>query len=166
MIDSNPRYKSVHRHVIGIVSVGLLLTLSPAYSAVAKDAVPAERTYFIVIMGLGDNGPYDVEAGCLTFDGSEFCTEDGETCLAWDRTQGGLQVRKQSGLSFTADLEEDGMLLQINGQGRVDDRGKKSALSAVGRAQVGEQIVNFSLAGREVRASRCLDLISDFVAGP
>lgn len=166
MTESARRFKSLNRYLLAIIWATLLLALSPAYAAVAKDAVPADRTYFVVVMGLGDDGPYDVEATCLKFDGSEFCDVYGETCLEWDRTQGGKQVRKQSGFSFAVDIEDNGMLVQINGQGRVDDRGKKSALSAVGRGQVGDQMVNFSIAGREVRASRCPNLIRDYAASP
>lgn len=166
MILSIPRSRSLTHRLTRSLFAAVLLAVAPVGLAAAKDAAPADRTYFVVIVGLGDGGPYDVEAGCLTFDGSEFCTDGDETCLAWSRTQGGLQVRKQSGFSFHVDMEEDGVLVQINGQGRVDDRGKKSALSAVGRGRVGDQMVNFSFAGREVRASRCPELVEDFLNGP
>lgn len=166
MFQSKPRRRSVTRYRTGILCAVALLAMASSQLAAAKEAAPADRTYFVVIVGLGAAGPYDVEAGCLTFEGSEFCTDGGETCLTWNRTQGGLQVRKQSGFSFLVELEEDGELVQISGQGRVDDRGKKSAISAVGRGRVNDQMINFSFAGREVRASRCPELVNEFLSGP
>ena len=148
---------------IFLLTLLAMLLLSPA--AMAKNPVPEGRTYFIFIMGL-DDSPYGIEVDCLTFDANQACTPEGDVCLDWQRTQGGVQTNREVGFSLSTQFEEDGLIIRMDGQGRVDSRGRKSSLSAVARAEaLGEQM-NFTFAGRQVKRSQCIRLAEEFRSQP
>jgi hypothetical protein len=143
----------------------LLATLLISPTAMAKNPPPEGRTYFVFIMGLDDD-PYGIEADCLTFDATQACSPDGQTCMAWERTEGGRQSQKESGFSLATEIEDDGLIIRLDGQGRIDSRGHKSSISAVARAAALDLQLNFAFAGRQVGASRCRQMVEDFRAQP
>ena len=110
--------------------------------------------------------PYEVEASCLEVNATEFCLDSEDTCLAWTRTEGGAQTRRQVSFEFQAEFMDDGMLLELDGQGRADDRGPRSSISAVARLRAPElgAKINFALSGRETSAAECQDLVEEFQA--
>jgi len=140
-----------------------MLLLSP--TAMAKNPVPEGRTYFIFIMGLDDD-PYGIDVDCLTFDANQACTPDGEICLDWQRTQGGVQTNKEVGFALNTQFDQDGLIIRMEGQGRIESRGRNSSLSAVVRAAALSEQLNFTFAGRQVKRSRCLRLAEEFRAQP
>lgn len=141
----------------------LLAVLLINSTAMAKDPAPAGRTYFVFVMGL-DEDPYAIEPDCLTFSATEACTLDGQLCLDWQRVEGGLQSSSQSGFSLVTEIEDDGLIVTITGQGRVDSRGRKSSISAVGRAAALDVQLNFSFSGRQANRNRCRQMMEDFQA--
>ena len=126
----------------------------------AKEPAPEDRTYFIQVMGLQED-PFAVEADCLTFSATEACTLGGQTCLSWQRVQEGLQSRQQSGFSLSATLDDDGLLIALSAQGRVDTRGSKSSISAAGAATALDLKMNFAFSGRQVSRGRCRQLVEE-----
>jgi len=137
----------------------VMLFTSAASSA--KGLPPEGRTYFVYVMGLEDD-PYEISADCLEFDATHACSVDDQFCLAWQRTEGGIQTNKEFGLSFSAEIDDDGLLITMGGQGRVEARGRRNSLSAVGRASALHVQLNFTFFGREVGKGRCLRMVEDF----
>ena len=142
-----------------------ILVLSLAATAEAREPFPEGRVYFTLFEGLGDT-PYEVSADCLEVGASELCLDDETVCLEWNRTEGGVQTRRQISFEFRAEFEQDGMLLELDGQGRADDRGARSSIAAVARLRAPElgAKINFSLSGRETSAAECRDLVEEFQA--
>ena len=132
-------------------------------ASMAKSPAPEGRTYFVVVIGLGDD-PYVPEVDCLTFDATQACTLDDQTCLSWERAEGGLQTNKESGFSLTTTIDSDGLMINLEGQGRADSRGSKSSISAVARAAALDEQLNFSLAGRQTTRNQCLRRIDEYMA--
>lgn len=146
------------------IPIQLLVLLSVVLAgstAVAGAQAPQDRTYFVYLMGLNDD-PYEVDADCLTFNATQACSIDDEFCLTWQRTEGGLQTRKESGFSFTAEIDEEGLVITLEGQGRLDTHGRKSSISISAHASALGQKLNFIAAGRQVRRNRCGQLVEDF----
>ena len=142
----------------------LLLTLCAMLitgsTAMARGPAPEGRTYFIYVMGLGDD-PYEVGAECLTFDAVLACSLN-QNCLNWERAEGGLQTNKESGFSVAAELDDDGLIIAMEGQGRVNSRGRRSSISVVARASALGAQLNYVIAGREVGRGRCRRMVEDF----
>ena len=151
------------RRTASILALVLPLVLLAGSTAAAGAQAPQGRTYFVWVMGLNDD-TYDADVDCLTFDATEACSSDGEVCLAWQRAEGGVQARKQSGFSFETEIDDDGLIITMDGQGRVDDRGKGSSISMVARAAALDLQLNFVVSGRQARRSRCLRMVEDFYA--
>lgn len=141
----------------------LCAVLITGTTAEAKGPPPEGRTYFVYVTGL-DEDPYAAQADCLTFDATEACTPDGQTCLTWERTTGGLQTNKESGISLTAQIDEDGLIITLESQGRVDSRGSKSSIAVVGHATALDGQLNFTFSGRQVSRGRCLRMVEAFTA--
>ena len=144
----------------------LLIALSPLFlvsTAQAKNPVPQGRTYFILVMGLGED-PYSPEADCLTFDATQACTLDGGTCLDWQRLEGQTQSDREVAFALSTQFEEDGITITIEGQGRVDSRGARSSISYVAQARALDQKMNFGFSGRQIGPSRCMQMVADFQA--
>jgi len=143
----------------------LLLILCPMLltgsAAMAKGPAPEGRTYFVYVMGLNDD-PYEADADCLTFDATHACAIDDLFCLTWQRAQGGLQTNRESGFTIVAEIDDDGLIIAMEGQGRVNSRGKRSSISVVARAAALGVQLNFVFAGRQVGRSRCLRMVEDF----
>lgn len=130
-------------------------------ATLAKDLPPEGRTYFVYVMGF-EQDPYEVFADCLEFDETQACSLDDLFCLTWQKTEGGLQTSRAFGISFAAELDSDGLLITMEGQGRVESRRRRSSISAVGRAVALGQQLNFAFSGREVGRSKCLRMVEDF----
>jgi len=130
-------------------------------TAMAKDPAPDGRTYFVYVMGL-DEDPYAIEPDCLTFNATQACTQDGAMCLDWERVEGGVQKKTESGFSLATEIENEGLVIAITGQGRVDSRGRKSSISAVGKASALDVQLNFSFSGRQTTRNRCRQMMEDF----
>ena len=139
----------------------LSATLLASSALVAKSPAPEGRTYFIHVIGFGDD-PFMAEADCLTFDATQACTLDGQTCLDWSRIEEGRQTVRESGFTMSTEIDDEGLVITMEGQGRVDSRGPKSSIAAVGQAAALDQRMNFTFAGRQTSRSRCLDMVEDF----
>ncbi len=145
-----------------LIAVGLFLLAATAASAARP---PDGRTYFVVSLGVASDRSeaYEVDVGCVQFSDDEFCEDDG-ACGTWFRTTAGLQTLKQSSIGFEYTLidDETGATVQIDGQGRVDDRGAKSSMGAVARGlEAGSSSkINFAFAARAVSPARCLELVA------
>lgn len=135
------------------------IVLSTAPAQAAKPPVPEGRTYFVVIMGLGDT-PYEQEADCFTFDADEVCATD--VCLTWRRVEAPGQTRKQTAFEMEGEIDDDGLLIDVEGQGRAENRGQRSTIAVAARAAALGQKLNFGITGREVGASGCQSLLEDF----
>ena len=144
-----------------ILILTLCAMLLTGSSAMAGAPAPEGNTYFIYVIGLEDD-PYEASADCLIFDATHACTLDDQVCLTWQRTEGGLQYNKESGLSFAAEIDDDGLIITVEGQGRVDSRGRRSSISVVGRVAALDVQMNFAFAGRQVGRNRCLRMVEDF----
>jgi hypothetical protein len=145
--------------VLTLLSVVLL----GSTQAWAKEPAPEDRTYLVYVVGLSDD-PYETMADCLTFDASQACTPDRSTCLSWQRTEGGVQTGRESGFSFFDETDDEGVLVTIEGQGRVDSRGAKSSISAVAQAFALGQRLNFSFSGRQIGLGKCLNKLEELAA--
>lgn len=146
---------------ISILLLILCATLITGSSAMAKGPAPEGRTYFIYVMGLNDD-PYQADADCLAFDATQACSVDDQVCLAWQRAARGLQTNRESGFSIAAQLNDDGLIITMEGQGRVNSRGRKSSIAVAARAEALGFDFNFIIAGRQVGAGRCLRMVEDF----
>ena len=135
------------------------LLMSP--SLMAKGPPPDGRTYIVFVMGLGDD-PLSPEGDCLTFDATRACTLDNGTCLDWRRTEGGLQTPNESGFSLATEIEDDGLTIVMEGQGRIDSRGPKSSISAAVHATALDVQLNFAFTGRQTSRNKCRRRIEDF----
>lgn len=144
--------------ILLLILGAMLLTGS---TTMARGLPPEGRIYFVYVMGLNDD-PYEASADCLEFDETQACSVDDQFCLTWQRTEGGLQTNRAFGISFAAEIDSDGLLITMEGQGRVESRGRRSSISAVGRAAALDVQVNFVFSGREVGRSRCLGMVEDF----
>lgn len=151
------------RRSASILLVMLPVLLLAGSTATSGASPPQGRTYFVQLMGLNDD-PYSVDVDCLAFDATQACSVDDQICLNWQRAEGGLQTNKQSGFSFEAEINDDGLILTLDGQGRVDARGRKSSIAMTARAAALGQQLNFVVAGRESRRARCLRMVEDFYA--
>lgn len=151
------------------VAVLMLAALGALAGASAADAAkpPVGKTYFIVALGLTTDTQeaYALDAGCLSFTGSEMCDTDGD-CGSWWPVEEADRAKKQLALGYEFALidDETGQPVTIEGVGRVDLRGAKSAISGVARGESSGIEINFALAGRAVGAARCRRLVAEFEA--
>ena len=155
-----------------LVPILVLSAVLFAGSSMASAAPPQGLNYFITVMGLGD-APYDVEAACLDFDATHACVLDEDVCLTWERAEGGVQKVQVSGFTVEGELNDDGLVIAMDGQGRVEGRGRKSAIAVAARARdvlqtehlgdhaLGRQ-VNYVIAGRQVSRGNCRRLVDEF----
>lgn len=142
-----------------LLTVGAMLLTGSA--TMAKGPPPEGRTYFVYVMGLEDD-LYDISADCLEFDETQACSIGDQFCLTWQEAEGGLHTSKAFGISFAAEIDSDGLLITMEGQGRVETRGRRSSISAVGRAAALDVQLNFTFSGRDVGRSRCLRMVEEF----
>ncbi len=148
------------RRPISILLLILCAMLLTSTTAMARSPAPEGRTYFIYVMGLNDD-PYEVDADCLAFDETLACSLN-QNCLSWQRADGGLQTNNESGFLLVGDLDDDGLIVTMEGQGRVNSRGRRSSISVVTRASALGFQLNFAMAGRDVGRSRCRRMVEDF----
>jgi len=142
-----------------LLTVGAMLLTGSA--TVANGPPPEGRTYFIYLMGLEDD-LYDISADCLEFDETQACSIGDQFCMTWQEAEGGSPTSKAFGISFAAEIDSEGLLITLEGQGRVETRGRRSSISGVGRAAALDVQVNFAFSGREVGRSKCLRMVEDF----
>ena len=78
-----------------------------------------------------------------------------------------LSLRQQWQVGFEFELTDDetGLPIKINGVGRIDSRGAKSAIAgaAHGVELTTGETINFALAGRAVGAARCEQMERDYL---
>lgn len=146
-----------------ILLVILLAGLLMSTELMAKVPAPEGRTYFIVLIGLDDDH-YRPEADCLTFDATQACTPGGQTCLEWQTTEASSQGSRESGFSIATQIEENDMVITIEGQGRIDSHGRRSSISAVAKAAAQGAQLNFGFTGRQTGRAKCLRLVEEFEA--
>ncbi|MCP4201183.1 MAG: hypothetical protein GY769_04535 [bacterium] len=148
-----------------VLVVGFLITALPASAA----KVPAGRTYFVVSLGntSDQSEAYELDAGCLRFTRDELCETDGD-CGTWWRVAEQNRPKKQWAVGFEFDLidDESGLPVTIEGLGRVDSRGPKSAIAGAAHAfePTSGVTINLAISGRAVGESRCEQLVADFEA--
>lgn len=135
----------------------LTLPLLLAASAVLAASPPANNTYFTILVGM--DAPYSWHGECLSFTETELCSSDGD-CGTWSRTgRDGPEMAFTFEVSYTSDGEE----VRIEGQGRIDDRGKQDSLAAVARVEVGGTRSNVGITGRSTSRKRCSRVLRDFM---
>jgi hypothetical protein len=143
-----------------------LLAATPAGAAKA----PIGKTYFVVSIGLSTEAPeaYVPDVGCIRFTRDQLCESDG-TCGDWRPTEDVERAPKQSPFAYEFEFidDETGELITVEGVGRIDMRGPKSSIAAVGMAiePTSGIKLNFAIAGRAVGPARCQQLVEDFVSG-
>ncbi len=150
----------------GLLAVSAFaVTALPAHGeSGGRSPVPAKRTYFVTIVGLGD-GPFDQQADCIRFKRKRFCTLDGAVCGRWTPRDEEGQTPRRTVFDFDVEVfNDEGLPVQVDGCGTAEDRGPRSAIGAVGRATVQEESINFSFSGREARTQRCLELVAEWEA--
>lgn len=143
-----------------LVSLLSLLTGTMVAQAAAEPP-PADRTYFAILVGL--DAPYSWEADCLRFTSTEICTSDG-LCGNWSFTGA---PGSEAGFAFEL-TDDEGVEIRIDGQGRIDGRGKKDSLAGAAQAREGGKSFNFSFTGRSTTRKKCSRLLAEWreLAGP
>ena len=145
-----------------IVGTALLIWLLMA--GVANATPPIGKTYFTILMGVEE--PYGTLPGCVSFTETEICffisapPNTLDTCGDW---MPGTETGKQTSFTFDFEfLEFEGESIRVDGQGRVDSRGRKSTVSSSGRARDAEGKLNFGMVGRATSPNRCRQLVDDY----
>lgn len=133
---------------------GLLLLATAAPMVLAGP--PANKTYFVLKTGL--EGPYAVEADCLTFTQTEVCTYKSR-CGDWWETEPGSRER---GFAFELTFADNDVPFQVDGQARVDDRGRRDSAAGVARLSTPGAALNWGFSGRSTSRRKCLRLLRDF----
>ena len=129
-------------------------------SPVAAVSPPANNTYFAIIMGSDE--PYSWDADCLRFTQTELCTSEG-ACGSWSRVG---QEGSEMSIAFELAYEDDGEEVRIEGQGRIDDRGKNDSLAAAARIEVAGRSINIGITGRSTSRKKCERVLRDFKNSP
>ncbi len=136
---------------VGTVLCGIGLVLVGAVTLAAQP--PAGKTYFTMLLGL--EAPYSWEAECLRFTATDLCALGGP-CGTWTRTG---PAGPESAFTFELSFEERGVPVQIDGQARVDARGRISSFGGAARVQVGNQSAVFGLTGQAAKRRKCKRLL-------
>lgn len=148
-------------------AAALALVLASASPASAAKP-PVGRTYFVISIGTerAEGAEYEMGAGCVSFTATEFCQED--ECGSWSRTTTDVQTPKQTSFTFEVTVTDDetGLPVDVDGEGRIDLRGRKDALAgaASGLDSASGEKINFAFAGRSVGPARCTQLVEEFEA--
>ena len=138
----------------------LYLLLGTSTSSVMAASPPANHTYFAILMG-GD-APYSWDAECLRFTQTELCTQKG-ACGTWSRIG---PEGPEMAFAFEVTYQEDGRDVRIEGQGRIDDRGKKDSLAAAAQVELGGSSTNIGITGRSTSRKKCERVLRDFMNSP
>ena len=144
----------MQRTAIRLIALALLLGAPLAFAA----QPPTNKTYFTIFVGM--ESPYSWDADCLSFSVTGMCTSDG-VCGSWTYTDG---PGDETGVSFELSDDAD-QEIQIDGHGRIDDRGKKDSLAGVAQATVDGKSFNFSFTGRSTTRKKCSRLVDEWEAG-
>ena len=131
-----------------------LLAALPATAA----KPPEDGTYFVVAMGLADE--FAVQAECFAFTESGLCSLDGEICGSWQPLE---TAGSMTSFEFELFALDGASPVTMEGVGRVDTRGKKSAIGGAGRVTGLGTLANFAFSGRETHATKCLRLLAAYV---
>lgn len=134
-----------------VAALGLLALATLVSTRLEAAKAPERKTYFTLILGL--DAPYGWQADCLQFTAGELCTIGG-TCGTWARSEA---PGPETAITFQIEFEESGVPVEIEGQARIDDRGKKSSLAGAALVRIAGKAGNFALAGRDA-GRRCLEL--------
>jgi hypothetical protein len=138
------------------MALGLVSLSSSAEAA----RPPVGKTYYTVLMGVAS--PYDISTACFEFGANEVCSTDGDSCGSWLRTHA---LGKQTAFTFDMSLLDNGDLIRLQGQGRVDTLGRKSSIGGTGRIAGAGPRYNYSFAGREMPRSRCEQMLAESPGG-
>jgi murein DD-endopeptidase MepM/ murein hydrolase activator NlpD len=144
--------RCLSRWTVVVCTAGLLA----ATSAPAWAGPPAGRTYFTIF--LGTESPFSEGADCMRFTRDEICTSS-DLCGSWFRTE---PVGPESAIAFEFRFDDGGQPTEIEGQARIDNRGKKNTLAAVARYRQGREVRNFGFVGRPARPRECLGLLAEW----
>lgn len=153
----------IHQDIWALIAAAaVVLALLTGQPALAQEdpAPPEGRTYLTIALGLDGHAP---TAACLEFESDELCSDEGQ-CGSWRRTDGGRQTRRQTSFSFEFSLiDDEGSGVEIDGEARVDARGRGNTFAAVARGRAeGQRGVNFGMVGRPIDPVRCLELVNEF----
>ena len=164
-MNNRNRFRLTALTLAALLAVGALLSAPTAEAA----KPPVGRTYFIVSIGVASDATdaYELDVGCLQFKREVLCDTDGD-CGTWWRIDEDNPAARQWAAGFEFDLTDDetGLPIHIEGRGRIDGRGPKSALAGVahGVETTSGVTINFAFAGRAVGATKCRRLVADFEA--
>ena len=129
----------------------MLATLPMASPAPATaTSPPTNRTFLVIVLGL--EGRYSWQAACLDFTRNEVCTSFGD-CGSWDRGETG----PTSAFSFEIQSGGDDPPVQLEGEMRIESRGKRESIGGTARATLGDQSIVVALSGRSTTRKRCLE---------
>jgi murein DD-endopeptidase MepM/ murein hydrolase activator NlpD len=129
----------------------LVMAVALALPALAAEP-PAQRTYFTLIVGLGE--PYDTQAECLTFKGDSLCTSE-RLCGPWQRTAADT-------FEFAFAFTENGEEVEIEGAVRFDKEGSLSSIAGISKLRAGGQTSTFGLTGQSVKKKSCSRLLREW----
>jgi hypothetical protein len=160
MISSQQRLRArEERNMRQITAAACVLSLAFLASLPATAAKPPEDgTYFVVAMGLADE--FAVQAECFAFTAAGLCSLDGEICGSWQPLE---TAGSMTSFEFELFALDGASPVTLEGVGRVDTRGKKSAIGGAGRVTGLGAPANFAFSGRETHVSKCLRLLAAFV---
>ena len=120
----------------------LLLSMN---SAPAQGQSPRNQTYFTMLLGLSE--AYGWDADCLRFTGSGVCTGDG-LCGEWSSISA-------NAFSLELSYEENGALVEIRAEGRVENEGARDTIGGAGLVVVDGKASNFGFTGRSLKRKQC-----------
>ena len=148
------------KRLFRIALMALVFAMGATF-AQARPPFPQDRTFFVVFMGLGDT-PYHVEAACFEFSATEICSLD--TCLEWELSEDESNTRRSMTFELAGEIDDEGLLIDIEGKGTAEDRGNRSAFTGTFRARALGVSLNAAMAGRETSPAKCRRLVEAFEA--
>ena len=143
---------------LGVLAAAALLLASSTSVDAARP--PVGKTYYTILVGVGS--PYESTSSCFEFGANDVCSTDGDSCGSWLRTDA---TGKQTGFTFDMSLLDDGRLVRLRGEGRVDTLGRKSSIGGTGRISGAGPTYNYSCAGRAMPKARCQQMLADDPTG-
>ena len=161
---TEPKEMMMHREhrtpIPGSILAAACILLLAATGASKAARPPVGKTYYTVMVGLAS--PYDVSTSCFQFGPNDVCSTDGDSCGSWIRTDA---QGKQAGFTFDMSLLENGDLIRLQGEGRAETLGRKSAIGGTGRITGAGPRFNYSFAGREMPKARCQQMLDESPPG-
>ncbi len=138
---------------LGVCFWGAIVLVAGALVAAPP---PQGRTYFTV--NLGVDGPFETAADCWRFTATDVCMSS-DLCGSWERTE---PAGPETGFAFEFSYEEQGVRVEIEGEGRIDNRGPQDSGAIAARARAGGKSINFAIAGRSTSPGNCSRLMREW----